>query len=51
MAIKAGKNHEGYSDPTASVAVGRVSKKEKKRKRRKTGHSSSGRRESSGKSG
>lgn len=43
------KNHEGYSDPTASAAVGRVSKKEKK-KRKKTGRSSSGRRKNSGKS-
>lgn len=37
--MKAGKNHEGYSDPTASYAVGHLTheekKKEKKRKEEK----------------
>lgn len=48
--MSGGKNHEGYSDPTANLAVGHVSKKAKKRKRRKAGRDSEGRK-NSGKSG
>ena len=31
----AGKNREGYPDPTANIAVGRVARQEKKKKRKK----------------
>lgn len=48
--MSGGKNHEGYSDPTANLAVGHVSKKAKKRKRRKAGRDSEGRK-NGGKSG
>lgn len=48
--MSGGKNYEGYSDPTANLAVGHVSKKAKKRKWRKAGRDSEGRK-SSGKSG
>lgn len=49
--MRDGKNHEGYQDPTASAAVGNVSKKEKKRKKRKVKRSKQERREDIGKSG
>lgn len=42
VTVKAGKNHEGYSDPTASAAVGKVSKKERKRKKKGEGRKERG---------
>lgn len=33
--MKCGRNYEGYSDPTASIAIGRVTREEKQRNRRR----------------
>ena len=33
MSVLSGKNREGYPDPTANAAVGRVTRAEKKKKK------------------
>lgn len=33
--MKGGRNYEGYSDPTASIAIGNVTREEKQKNRRK----------------
>lgn len=42
--MRTGKNHEGYSDPTASYAVGHLTHEEKQREKRKKGNKSHGNR-------
>lgn len=38
--MRTGKNHEGYSDPTASCAVGHLTHEEKQREKKRCGNKS-----------
>lgn len=42
-----GKNSEGYHDPTANIAIGRVAKEEKRKQRKKGGENKCGKKQSS----